>query len=119
MQFRLSLYLYSRSPGVSFFKISKLNAGDADAKSGAEWRQRSAKPCFTTCGQMRYVPLYKCLHKNNIFSDKGPFKCCVTIFFWKMDTLQLVPRNVKTAVGPFYLVSMPGEIKYLTHGINV
>ena len=23
------------------------------------------------------------------------------------------------AVGPFYLVSMPGEVKYATHGINV
>ena len=23
------------------------------------------------------------------------------------------------AVGPFYLVSMPGEVKYLTHGVNV
>ena len=31
---------YSRSPAVTFFKISKLNAGDADAKSAAEWRQR-------------------------------------------------------------------------------
>ena len=38
---------YSRSPGVSFFKISKLNAGDSDAKSGAEWTQRLANPCFT------------------------------------------------------------------------
>ena len=51
---------YSRSPGVSFFKISKLNAGDSDAKSGAEWIQRLANPCFTiqhVCVQMRYVPL--------------------------------------------------------------
>ena len=39
---------YSRSPGVSFFKISKLNES-ADAKSGAEWTQCSANPCFTTC----------------------------------------------------------------------
>ena len=44
---------YSRSPGVSFFKISKLNAGDADAKASAERRQRSAKPGV----QLRYVPL--------------------------------------------------------------
>ena len=40
---------YSRSPGVSFSKISKLNAGDSDAKSGAEWAQRLANPWFTTC----------------------------------------------------------------------
>ena len=36
---------YSRSPGVTFFKISKLNAGDADAKSAAEWRQRLIIAC--------------------------------------------------------------------------
>ena len=40
---------YSRSPGVTFFKISKLKvtdkAGDADAKSAAEWRQRLIIAC--------------------------------------------------------------------------
>ena len=28
-------------------------------------------------------------------------------------------RNKNLAVGPFYLVSMPGEVKYITRGINM
>ena len=34
-------------------------------------------------------------------------------------SLCLSDETLKKAVGPFYLVSMPGEVKYPTQGVNV
>ena len=50
------------------------------------------------------------LRKFNIVNNRDYLRDCVY--------LCLSDETVK-AIGPFYLVSMPGEVKYPTHGVNV
>ena len=42
----------------------------------------------------------------------------LALYIRDCESLCLSDETVK-AVGPFYLVSMPGEVKYPTHGVNV
>ena len=42
----------------------------------------------------------------------------LALYIRDFESLCLSDETVK-AVGPFYLVSMPGEVKYPTQGVNV
>ena len=42
----------------------------------------------------------------------------LALYIRDCESLCLSDETVK-AVGPFYLVSMPGEVKYPTQGVNV
>ena len=45
-------------------------------------------------------------------------KCNLTLYFTDCESLCLSDETLNAA-GPFYLVSMPGEVKDPTQGVNV
>ena len=57
------------------------------------------------------------------FRSRGPgFKTTSGFETWAISFTPLCPclsEETQKAVGPFYLVSMPGEVKYPTQGVNV
>ena len=62
-------------------------------------------------------------HAGDLGSIPGPdmlyFRCKnLALYIRDCASLCLSDETLK-AVGPFYLVSMPGELKYPTQGVNV
>ena len=49
----------------------------------------------------------------------GPVRCKNLLSTLEIVEYLCLSDETLKAVGPFYLVSMPGEVKYLTQGINV
>ena len=62
--------------------------------------------------------------ESRTFRSNGPgFKAtCCRFKTWAISFTPLcscLSEDTLKAVGPFYMVSMPGEVKYPTQGVNV
>ena len=66
------------------------------------------------------TPAYHAAHPGSIPGLGGENYRCKNLAFYIRDCVYLcLSDETLKAVGPFYLVSMPGEVKDPTQGVNV
>ena len=56
---------------------------------------------------------------DQVFAGSNPTEAAGKLCQFPSPTLPESSGTTLNAVGSFYLVSMPGEVKYPTHGVNV
>ena len=76
--------------------------------------------CSSTCEL--YTAVYQWLERatdNRVVAGSNPAEAIWKLWQFPLPQFASVFRKRLKAVGPFYLVSMPGEVKYPTQGVNV